>query len=291
MSKVADFIKDILTKNENETQNNEDAKEEEKVEEAKLDDHQNSHRKYQRANTNVGAMNKYILQFQYVDNTYRLIEEAFLQIAKTPTQKSLSDKMKRKCEIKHIRTILNYLGYPEYTNDELKQIFGKDINSDETVTFKRILVGSGLCYFLKMIQNKKQELQSQSQHLPKQPSESQSQSQQQQQIPPQQNMTIYEQRFAKISKGFEIVKNMFDTIDVDGSGEITQSEFRQAFIDVCKDSEIVDARMKELDYNHDQQITFREFLFGIASWVGFDDPEQDKPKDDNNEELEDSEEI
>ena len=33
--------------------------------------------------------------------------------------------------------------------------------------------------------------------------------------------------------------------------------------------------MAELDYNKDQEITFREFIFGIASWVGFNDQEGD----------------
>ena len=34
--------------------------------------------------------------------------------------------------------------------------------------------------------------------------------------------------------------------------------------------------MAELDYNKDQEITFREFIFGIASWVGFNDPGDDE---------------
>jgi len=86
-----------------------------------------------------------------------------------------------------------------------------------------------------------------------------------------------------VSSGFDVVKKMFDTIDEDHSGEITHQEFSQAFLDICRDPEIVEARMKELDYNKDEEITFREFIFGIASWVGFNDVEDDNNNNDNDE--------
>ncbi|ETO23455.1 hypothetical protein RFI_13723 [Reticulomyxa filosa] len=108
---------------------------------------------------------------------------------------------------------------------------------------------------------------------------------------------------------------MFDAIDTDGSGEITKAEFRRAFISICRDEELVlislffffcrslffgfkqkkriaakkkvnayfvDLRMEELDYNHDQEITFREFIYGISGWVGFADELSEQDDDDVN---------
>ena len=74
-----------------------------------------------------------------------------------------------------------------------------------------------------------------------------------------------------MASGFEVVKKMFDTIDEDGNGEISLEEFEQSFRDICRDPKIVQHRMNELDYNHDHNITFREFIFGISSWCGFND--------------------
>ena len=64
---------------------------------------------------------------------------------------------------------------------------------------------------------------------------------------------------------------MFDAIDEDLSGEISVEEFEQSFNEICRDPDLVKARMDELDYNHDQNISFREFIFGISAWCGFND--------------------
>jgi NACalpha-BTF3-like transcription factor len=204
--------------------------------------------------------------------------------------------------MKSVPTILAYLGYPNFTDAELTEIFGKKMSEDETISFKRLLVGSGLCYYKKRDQVLKAKAQAQAQaEAQKEKKEAKNVQEQQEEdaeeeekeeeeeeeedilqlVSPKGNEfhdeESAEDRYAVIAKGLDVVKAMFDVIDVDGSGEITQNEFRQAFIDVCKDPEIVDARMKELDYNQDQEITFREFLFGISSWVGFDDLDFDEP--------------
>ena len=75
---------------------------------------------------------------------------------------------------------------------------------------------------------------------------------------------------------------MFDTVDEDKSGEISLQEFEESFNAICRDPEIVKQRMKELDYNNDQQISFREFIFGISSWCGFND---EMIIDDNDDDL------
>jgi len=216
--------------------------EQEEVKEEKLHDEPVTHEKVQRDLAKAN-MNKYILQFQYVKDAYSEIDKAFGANIETknPTQK-LKDKMKRTIPVTKIRILFNYLGYPDFSNQELKEIFCKNITSEhDLITFKRLLVGSVECYYEKQDDEYKNENE------------------------------ITKQRYDIISKGFNIVKNMFDAIDINGNGEITKSQFRRAFISLCKDEELVDIRMQELDYTHSQEITFREFVYGISGWVGFVD--------------------
>jgi len=80
-----------------------------------------------------------------------------------------------------------------------------------------------------------------------------------------------EVKYAEIMKGFNIVKEMFAMIDKDGSGEISLKEFTDAFADLNHgdDSGIHEKRMRELDFNNDQEISFPEFSVGLSVWVGF----------------------
>jgi len=80
-----------------------------------------------------------------------------------------------------------------------------------------------------------------------------------------------ETKYNEIMNGFNIVKEMFAQIDVDGSGEISLKEFAEAFSDLNHgdDSGIHEKRMRELDFNNDQQISYPEFCVGLSVWVGF----------------------
>jgi len=80
-----------------------------------------------------------------------------------------------------------------------------------------------------------------------------------------------EVKYTEIMNGFNIVKEMFAQIDVDGSGEISLNEFTEAFSDLSHgdDSRIHEKRMRELDFNNDQEISFPEFCVGLSVWVGF----------------------
>jgi len=77
-------------------------------------------------------------------------------------------------------------------------------------------------------------------------------------------------KYDEIMNGLQFVLDMFEQIDIDGSGEITYDEFREAFAGLG-DDEIHDKRIKELDFDNDQEITYPEFCLGIAVWVGFVD--------------------
>ena len=59
--------------------------------------------------------------------------------------------------------------------------------------------------------------------------------------------------------------------DADGSGEIDFDELKEAFLTASQGGELAEARMKELDFNGDNDISLPEFIYGISSWVGMDD--------------------
>ena len=105
-------------------------------------------KQFQRANTNVGVMQKFILQFSRVEKAYREIEDAFIVVAKSESQKVLSDRMKRKCKIKLVNNILLHLGFPDkcFTNEEFKNMFGKSPDTENEITFQRLLIGMYCVY-------------------------------------------------------------------------------------------------------------------------------------------------
>jgi len=80
--------------------------------------------------------------------------------------------------------------------------------------------------------------------------------------------------FKKIRNGFLVAKEAFDFIDKDGGGSIDFEELRMAFSSMKQDDATVRARLKELDFNEDDDISFPEFVYGITAWVGMD-PDED----------------
>jgi len=80
-----------------------------------------------------------------------------------------------------------------------------------------------------------------------------------------------EEKFNEIKNGFKIIQEMFASIDVDGSGEISLNEFTEAFSDLSHgdDIGIQEKRMAELDFNNDKEISYPEFCVGLSVWVGF----------------------
>jgi len=82
-----------------------------------------------------------------------------------------------------------------------------------------------------------------------------------------------EKKYDEVKNGFMIIKEMFNQIDIDGSGEISLEEFTDAFADLSHgdDSGIKERRMGELDFNQDKEISYPEFCVGLSVWVGFVD--------------------
>eukprot|EP00483_Globobulimina_turgida_P000486 UN00486 len=72
------------------------------------------------------------------------------------------------------------------------------------------------------------------------------------------------EEFKKIRAGFLVAKEAFDFIDDDGSGEIDFDELKHAF-SAMKSDDLINERLKELDFNGDKTIEFPEFVWGITA--------------------------
>lgn len=232
--------------------------------------------KMTRANTNVGIINKFILQFSRIEKAYREVEDSYIHIAQSKGSKghrrsrTVKERMKRSCQMSWVGDVLKYLGFGDpicFSNEELEQIFDKKIDSDEGISFQRLLIGVGLCYFAKL---QKDDLAEQAKEADANDVDDGADEQKDDE-PAADEPTEAEARFETLGAGFEVVKKMFDAIDEDGSGEISVEEFEDSFKEICRDPELVKLRMDELDYNHDHNISFREFIFGISAWCGFND--------------------
>lgn len=72
-------------------------------------------------------------------------------------------------------------------------------------------------------------------------------------------------------KGFKIVQDAFNSIDIDKGGSVDREELKKAMFASAsgkQSQEIMDARFAELDFNSDGDVSFPEFLYGYINWVG-----------------------
>merc|ERR1712154_538178 len=142
-----------------------------------------------------------------------------------------------------MRALLIQLGADSelLTDDEVSAIFKTaNLDGDDDIDFKEFLIAAAVGCFL----NEKIDHEAQS------------------------------AAFQKIRKGFLVAREAFDFIDEDDGGSIDFEELRQAFSTMRQDDETVRERLKELDFNEDQEIEFPEFVYGITAWVGMD-PDED----------------
>jgi len=90
-----------------------------------------------------------------------------------------------------------------------------------------------------------------------------------------------------LTETFDLVIQAFLTFDTSGDGFISKDEVMNMFKSDgsakkisanqrASRSVISEARWKEMDWNADDSISFKEFLLAFGSWVGLDDDEDDE---------------
>lgn len=90
--------------------------------------------------------------------------------------------------------------------------------------------------------------------------------------------------FMEVQRGFKVVEEAFRRIDADHGGTVNPAELKAALFNLHDNeatSDILEARFKELDFDGDKDIRFPEFLYGFATWVGYDDEEEEEEEAEN----------
>ena len=88
--------------------------------------------------------------------------------------------------------------------------------------------------------------------------------------------------FRQIQKGFRVVQKAFNDMDDDKSGSIDSKELKAALFATASgsDTELLEKRFTELDFDGDGDILLPEFMYGMVSWVGFaDDVDENETAD------------
>ncbi|ONK55539.1 uncharacterized protein A4U43_UnF1960 [Asparagus officinalis] len=81
-------------------------------------------------------------------------------------------------------------------------------------------------------------------------------------------------RLLKLEATFNTIVEAFSFLDKNGDGKLKRKEVILTFGDVSpgekSPSHVTMERYKELDWNKDGKVNFKEFLFALTKWVGFD---------------------
>lgn len=77
--------------------------------------------------------------------------------------------------------------------------------------------------------------------------------------------------FAEVARGFRVVYAAFREMDADRSESVERSELKRALFSAApmkSDSALLESRFRELDFDDSGEINLAEFLYGVVSWVG-----------------------
>ena len=82
----------------------------------------------------------------------------------------------------------------------------------------------------------------------------------------------------EIQRGFRVVYQAFKDMDEDCSGMITHDELKHALFaatNLKNDAGVLEDRFRELDFDDSGEIGLNEFIYGVCSWVGINDAEEE----------------
>jgi calcium-binding protein CML len=140
--------------------------------------------------------------------------------------------------------MLDELGAKDVSDGELQALVAKaDLDDSQNIGFREFLIAVALGYYLK------------------------------EDVPDEKQG----ENFAAVRKGFVVVRQAFDMIDIDHGGTVDPEELKVALFGMSTtvDAGVLEDRFGELDFDHDGAIDFPEFLHGFVSWINMSDDEED----------------
>lgn len=199
---------------------------------------------HKRQASHLGIFSGLALKFPLVRKAFRNVKEAFEQEMKN---RQGADSTITAAQLGQV---LKAMGAHDLTDQDIRELFTlSDLDGSKSISFREFLIAIAVGYYLR------KGLDPSKEHAP---------------------------HFVENYKGFKVIQDAFDKIDSDHGGTVDVLELKQALFDVAEgeeDNEILEARFKELDFDGSDSITFPEFLYGFANWVGVTDGEDDEYED------------
>lgn len=202
-----------------------------------------------RRTSNNGMMSRLALRFPLIRASFLAVYNAFTHyilersIKITKYRGALIRPLELKVTASSLADILQHLVHKNFSDAETIELFAlADLSGSHVIHFREFLIVVAMGYFLKQ---------------------------------PLAELTPEEQ---EVARGFRVVAEAFEEMDSDHSGTVNAGELKNALFSTSASTfstAVLEARLAELDFNHDGDIAFPEFLYGIVSWVGFDTNEDD----------------
>ena len=235
-------------------------------------------KKKKRRTSHQGMMSKLALQFPAVRASFAAVYSSFQQfchmaasdntVPANPTSSALPTSMSSlgHISLEKFPALLEHLTHHNctFSADQITNLFAlSHIEHSSTLTFRECLIAVAIGYYL----------------APSDPIDSSPQP-----VPSSVTTPNGDPNFIKIARGFKVIRSAFDEIDDDNSGMLSADEMKQALFAASSGQskdDVLQARFEELDINGDGDVEFKEFLYGVVSWVGMtseeelDDIEQD----------------
>merc|ERR1740124_401478 len=181
---------------------------------------------------------RFVLNFESIEHSYKAVNAEFCKYL--TDNNTNKDRMQATSTRKSIPAMLKALQFPP----EVIPVHSENSNeNNETIKFRDFLILTSRVY----LDNKEK-------------------------------LDLENETIKEIGKGFDLVKEMFDVIDEDGSGFIEKDEFKQTLMPLTNNENLVNERMDELDLNHDHQVSQDEFMFDVIDEDGSGFIEKDEFK-------------
>ena len=222
-------------------------------------------KKKKRRTSHQGMMSKLALQFPAVRQSFAAVYSSFQQFchlsaspasAAAPSSALLPSSLSAlgHISLEKFPALLEHLTHQScsFTGEQVHELFAlSHVEHSATLTFRECLIAIALGYYLAAPHATAAVLGS----------------------PP----AAVDPNFDRIARGFKVIRSAFDEIDDDSSGMLSADEMKQALFAASSGQskdDVLQARFHELDINGDGDVEFKEFLYGVVSWVGMTSEEE-----------------
>jgi hypothetical protein len=189
-----------------------------------------SKKKIKRRPSHRGMISKLALQFPIIKNSFDKVHSVFEEYH-VDGLKGPKDMIRKD----RLKDVLEHVGeHKKFTDEEVMELFHTaDLDGSASISFKEFLIAIAMGYFLAVESDVEE--------------------------------------FLEIQRGFKVVEKAFHDMDEDNGGSVDAEELKKAlFASSMNDgTEVLEARLKELDFDGGGDISLPEFMYGMISWVGF----------------------